>query len=96
MPSAFNSRTLAASIEAGRQLRAALHDNHAVIITGASGTGKTTASLVLLDELRAEVPGLTVVPVTQGPQQVRTDQHPSRWAAPNSTRYPVGGASEHG
>jgi len=58
-----------------RQLKKALNDNHAVIITGASGTGKTTASLVLLDELRAEVPGLTVIPITQGPQQVRADQH---------------------
>ncbi len=58
------------------QLKQALRDNHAVIITGASGTGKTTASLVLLDELRAEVPGLRVVHVTQGPQQVRADQLP--------------------
>ena len=52
-------------------LRQKLRDHYAVIITGASGTGKTTASLVLLDELRAEVPGLAVVPITQGPQQVR-------------------------
>jgi hypothetical protein len=58
------------------QLKQALRDNHAVIITGASGTGKTTASLVLLDELRAAVPGLRVVHVTQGPQQVRADQLP--------------------
>ncbi|WP_247774335.1 hypothetical protein [Bradyrhizobium sp. 192] len=58
------------------QLQQALRDNHAVIITGASGTGKTTASLVLLDELRAAVPGLRVVHVTQGPQQVRADQIP--------------------
>jgi len=56
-----------------RQLKQALHDNHAVIITGPSGTGKTTASLVLLDELRSEVPGLRVVDITQGPQQLRAD-----------------------
>jgi hypothetical protein len=58
------------------ELKQELRNNHAVIITGASGTGKTTASLVLLDELRAKVPGLRVVHVTQGPQQVRADQLP--------------------
>jgi hypothetical protein len=52
-------------------LRGALHANHAVIITGASGTGKTTAAKMLLEELRGEVPGLTPAYILHGPEEVR-------------------------
>jgi hypothetical protein len=56
-------------------LKTTLATNHAVIITGSSGTGKTMAAQVLLAELRARVPGLTTVPILHGPEQVRADAH---------------------
>jgi hypothetical protein len=56
-------------------LKRALTEHNAVIITGASGTGKTTAAQVLLGELRAEIPGMTVVHIQHGPEEVRADNH---------------------
>jgi hypothetical protein len=53
------------------ELKHALSDNNAVIITGSSGTGKTTAANVLLGELRVEVPGITPVHILHGPEEVR-------------------------
>lgn len=52
-------------------LKRALTENNAVIITGSSGTGKTTAANVLLGELRAEVPGITPIHILHGPEEVR-------------------------
>ncbi len=56
-------------------LKRALTENYAVIITGASGTGKTTAANVLLAELRTEIPGITPVHILHGPQEVRAGTH---------------------
>jgi hypothetical protein len=56
-------------------LKRALTENNAVIITGASGTGKTTAANVLLGELRAEIPGFTPVHILHGLEEVRADNH---------------------
>jgi hypothetical protein len=53
-----------------------LWQNHAVIITGASGTGKTRTADVLLDELRGRVPGLLPVAVVGGPAQIRAHRAP--------------------
>ncbi len=55
------------------ELRAAMGERHAALIIGQSGTGKTMATRKLYDELRKEVPGLTRVPITLGPDQLRDD-----------------------
>jgi len=55
-------------------IRAAMTQNNAIILTGTSGTGKTTAARVLADVLRDETPGLSIIPIDQGPEQVRRDQ----------------------
>lgn len=59
------------------ELRAAMSDQHAALIIGQSGTGKTMATRKLYDELRKEVPGLARVPITLGPEQLREDMTPS-------------------
>jgi hypothetical protein len=58
------------------ELRSAMRDQHAALIIGQSGTGKTMATRKLYDELRKEVPGLTRVPITLGPEQLREDMTP--------------------
>ena len=55
------------------ELRAAMGERHAALIIGQSGTGKTMATRKLYDDLRKEVPGLTRVPITLGPDQLRDD-----------------------
>jgi len=57
-------------------LKAAIKGRHAALIIGQSGTGKTTATRKLYEELRQEIPGLTRIRITQGPWQVRDDQTP--------------------
>jgi hypothetical protein len=59
------------------ELRAAMSDQHAALIIGQSGTGKTMATRKLYDELRKEIPGLARVPITLGPEQLREDMTPS-------------------
>ncbi|MGY2848557.1 hypothetical protein ACVIWU_001565 [Bradyrhizobium sp. USDA 4509] len=51
-----------------------LRKRHAVLLIGQSGTGKTMATRKIYDELKASVPGLTRVPISQGPEQLRDDQ----------------------
>jgi len=55
------------------ELRSAMSKRHAALIIGQSGTGKTMATRKLYDELRQEVPGLSRVPITLGPEQLRDD-----------------------
>lgn len=57
-------------------LKAAIRERHAALIIGQSGTGKTTATRQLYEELRQEIPGLARIRITQGPWQVRDDQTP--------------------
>lgn len=52
-------------------LRAAIKKDSAAMIVGQSGTGKTLATLKLYDELRAEMPGLTRIPIRLGPGELR-------------------------
>ncbi|NOV19183.1 ATP-binding protein [Ensifer adhaerens] len=53
------------------ELQKKLATQYGVIISGSSGTGKTTAAEVLLDELRsAEYGAFKVIRVTGGPEQV--------------------------
>lgn len=54
-------------------LQGALRDNHALLIIGQSGTGKTLATIALWEDLRREVPGLKRVLITMGPKQLRDD-----------------------
>lgn len=54
-----------------RELQKKLATQYGVIISGSSGTGKTTAAEVLLDELRSAPDGaFKVIRVTGGPEQV--------------------------
>ncbi len=55
------------------ELRSALAKRYAALIIGQSGTGKTMATRKLYEELRQEVPGLSGVPITLGPEQLRDD-----------------------
>ena len=55
------------------ELRSALAKRYAALIIGQSGTGKTMATRKLYEELRLEVPGLSRVPITLGPEQLRDD-----------------------
>jgi hypothetical protein len=55
------------------ELRGAMGERYAALIIGQSGTGKTMATRKLYEELRNEVPGLTRVPITLGPEQLRDD-----------------------
>ncbi|MGV9008899.1 nSTAND3 domain-containing NTPase [Brevundimonas sp.] len=56
-------------------LRARMRDDHAALIVGQSGTGKTEATRKLFEELLAENPGLKNVPI-RGPEQLRDDRTP--------------------
>ena len=51
-----------------------LRKRHAVLLIGQSGTGKTMATRKIYDELKASIPGLTRVPISHGPEQLRDDQ----------------------
>lgn len=51
-------------------LEATLREQNAIVLLGASGTGKSTAARVMIDNLRKEIPGLNVVWITHGPQEV--------------------------
>jgi hypothetical protein len=55
-------------------LQGALRENHALLIIGQSGTGKTLATIALWEDLRHEVPGLKRVSITMGPKQLRDDR----------------------
>jgi hypothetical protein len=55
------------------ELRAVMRDRHAALVIGQSGTGKTMATHKLFDELRKEVPGLSRVSISGGPEQLRDD-----------------------
>ncbi|MEO8836844.1 MAG: hypothetical protein ABI364_08895 [Caldimonas sp.] len=55
------------------EVRSAMATRHAALIIGQSGTGKTMATRKLYEELRQEVPGLSRVPITLGPEQLRDD-----------------------
>ncbi|MBO9873525.1 MULTISPECIES: hypothetical protein [Xanthomonas] len=57
-----------------RQLVTAMAERYAVLIVGQSGTGKTMAARRLYETLRETTPGLAYVPITQGPQQLASDQ----------------------
>ncbi|MBK1969757.1 hypothetical protein JIX59_10445 [Brevundimonas diminuta] len=60
-------------------LQTKLAKQHGLIISGSSGTGKTTAAEVLLDELRSAPNGaFEVVRVTGGPEQVSNYKAPGR------------------
>ena len=61
------------------ELQNKLATRHGVIISGSSGTGKTMAAEVLLDELRSAPDGaFKVVRVTDGPEQVWKSKEPGR------------------
>lgn len=51
-----------------------LMSKHAIVIAGASGTGKTLTSEALWDFASKQVPGLTRVHVDSGPSKIRTTQ----------------------
>lgn len=53
------------------ELRVAMKTESAAIIVGQSGTGKTLSTLKLYEELRADMPGLTRVPIRLGPGELR-------------------------
>lgn len=60
-----------------RTLRdAMMGPNHAVIIVGQSGTGKTLATDKLFEDLRREIPGLARVRIRKGPHELRHDTTP--------------------
>jgi hypothetical protein len=59
-----------------KDLRRAMEEKSAAIIIGQSGTGKTLATKMLYEELRKNTPGLTRVPITLGPSQLRDDKTP--------------------
>jgi len=52
------------------ELRSAISNRHGALIVGQSGTGKTLATRKLYEELRTEIPGLSRVAITLGPQQL--------------------------
>jgi hypothetical protein len=56
------------------ELKEALRTKNAVIITGASGTGKTRAAKALIADLRDSIPGLRHVIVQGDPEKIQSDQ----------------------
>ena len=56
------------------EMTATLKQRGAVVIVGASGTGKTLAGRKLVDDLRGDVPGLEHVVVTGGPRELHGDK----------------------
>jgi len=57
-----------------QDLKHVMANKHAALIVGQSGTGKTLATLKLFEELREQIPGLSRVAITHGPQQLLNDQ----------------------
>ncbi|WP_212733117.1 hypothetical protein [Terriglobus roseus] len=57
-----------------QDLRRAMSTNHAALIMGQSGTGKTMATQKLYEELRAEIPALKRVLITRGPSELAADR----------------------
>ena len=57
-----------------QQITSTLHDQRAVVIVGASGSGKTMASRKLIDDLRSDIPGLEHVTVNGGPGELHGDR----------------------
>jgi len=57
-------------------MKQALAANHALIIAGPSGTGKTRTGKALVAHLRDLLPGLSVVPIEGGPDKLFCDGHP--------------------
>ena len=55
------------------ELKTAIETKHAVVITGASGTGKTRAAKALVAHLRDQIPGVKHVVVQGGPEKVADD-----------------------
>lgn len=58
------------------ELTSALETRHAVVITGASGTGKTRAAKALVAHLRNRIPGIQHVVVQGGPEKITDDPDP--------------------
>jgi len=56
-----------------QELKQTLEKHHAVVIVGASGTGKTRTAQALVASLRDSVPGMRHVYVDGGPEKVRAD-----------------------
>jgi hypothetical protein len=49
-----------------------LESEHAVVIAGRSGTGKTMAAAALWSHIRSKIPGIERIPIQSGPGQLRT------------------------
>ena len=56
------------------QIRRALDMNHAALIIGPSGTGKTWATRMLYEELHREIPELAHVSIRLGPYELEDDR----------------------
>jgi len=54
-------------------LKTAIATKHAVVITGASGTGKTRAAKALIAHLRDQIPAIKHVVVQGGPEKIADD-----------------------
>lgn len=55
-------------------LRAQLKKRNAIVLTGPSGTGKTTTAKALIASMREENPHLTHIKIEGGPEQLRDDK----------------------
>lgn len=55
------------------ELKTAIETKHAVVITGASGTGKTRVAKALIAHLRDQIPGIKHVAVQGGPEKIADD-----------------------
>lgn len=58
------------------EMKQALASNHAIVIAGPSGTGKTRTGKALVAHLRDLLPGLSVVAIEGGPDKLFHDTHP--------------------
>ncbi|SDI63674.1 hypothetical protein [Bradyrhizobium ottawaense] len=56
------------------ELKTAIETRHAVVVTGASGTGKTRAAKALVADLRDKIPGIRHVFLQGGPEKVHGDK----------------------